>query len=380
MGKTTLLLEVLKKIEGTAKTVFLFQTLATPVDLLRALLQDLGRDSLQDDLFGLQGQLNTELKNLWAAGKRLVLVVDEAQNLDLTVLEALRMLSNFETGQNKLMQIILSGQPELSEKLRLPELLQLRQRISLFPHLEPLTDSETQGYIHHRLIVAGMDPGTTLFSPQAVALISAFSQGIPRNINNLCFNALSLGCALQRRVLDQGVIVEVGADLGYIPKADEPAEQHLRLRSKAIRDASAGKNYGRPARSWFLNLALAATAFAALCVIGWLRIHEHQQISPVKVVQATATATTSDAFGPTRSAPTQGNAPSPHSHLVLVRRGQTLYEICIRSFGKCNAEQLNTLIEMNPSIHDPNLIGQGQRIKIPDLSFTASNAKPVSGS
>src|ERR1700678_3585255 len=164
MGKTTLLFEALRRVQETAKTVFLFQTIATPLDLVRALLIDLGVKDTQGTLVELQTQLNEVLVSQSATGKRLVVAIDEAQNLDLSVLEAVRMLSNFETARQKLMQIILSGQLQLAEKLAQPELLQLRQRVSIFAHLKPLSAVETEAYIQHRLRVAGCSTDEPVFT------------------------------------------------------------------------------------------------------------------------------------------------------------------------------------------------------------------------
>jgi general secretion pathway protein A len=213
MGKTTLLFEVLRKLNETAKTVFLFQTISSPADLFRALLIDLGIENPKGTLVDHQTQLNQMLVQQSASGKRLIIVIDEAQNLDDSVLEAVRMLSNFETGHSKLMHILLSGQLQLAERLAGPQLLQLRQRISIFAHLSPLGLADTIGYVRHRLKTAGWDKNEDLFSPAAIALIAEASRGIPRNINNLCFNAMTIACAMQKTAIDIDIVREVVSDL-----------------------------------------------------------------------------------------------------------------------------------------------------------------------
>ena len=213
MGKTTLLFEVLHKLPEPTKTVFLFQTVTTPAELFRAILVDLGATSIPENLVDMQTRLNEVLVAQSSKGRPLVVVIDEAQNLNHAVFEAVRMLSNFETSRHKLMQIILAGQPQLAEKLAMPELLQLRQRISIFAHLAPLSANDTVDYIHRRLTVAGFEGKESLFTREALVLIARHSRGIPRNINNLCFNALSLACALKRKTIDGDIIREVVADL-----------------------------------------------------------------------------------------------------------------------------------------------------------------------
>ena len=133
-----------------------------------------------------------------AAGRRFILVIDEAQNFEEKLLESVRLLSNFETPWAKLMQIILAGQPQLAERLARPSMAQLRQRISSIIRLEPFTPGEVQRYIAHRLWVGGY-AGEPLFTVGAQILIAESSGGIPRNINTLCFNAMSLAYAMKTR-------------------------------------------------------------------------------------------------------------------------------------------------------------------------------------
>lgn len=198
MGKTTLLFELLRSLGNSATSVFLFQTQCSPEDFLRNILADLGVNHRDANLAEMQSRLNEAVLNEAAAGKRLVVAIDEAQNLTEPVLELLRMLSNFETPREKLMQIILTGQPQLATKLSSPGLVQLRQRISIFGRLKNLSAEEVNHYIDHRLRVAGFESRTPLFTERARAMIARYSRGIPRNINNICFNALSLACALKK--------------------------------------------------------------------------------------------------------------------------------------------------------------------------------------
>lgn len=213
MGKTTLLFEALTRLGKTARTVFLFQTISSATELIRAVLIDLGDKNPQGTLIDMEMRLNEILVKQSESGQRLVIVLDEAQNLDHSVLEAVRILSNFETARHKLLQVILCGQLQLADRLAEPGLLQLRQRISIFATLKPLTNLETANYIEHRLKVAGYESSNPLFTPEAVSLIARHSGGIPRNINNLCFNALSVSCALRKNVVDAEAVREVIGDL-----------------------------------------------------------------------------------------------------------------------------------------------------------------------
>lgn len=212
MGKTTILFHLLEKFRTSARTAFIFQTQCNSREFMRFLLAELGCESDTQDFVRLHDQFNRLLLQEARAGNRMIVVIDEAQNLEPDVLETVRLLSDFETPKAKLMHIILSGQPELADKLASPRLSQLRQRVSILHGLEPLPSWEIKGYIEHRLQVAGYE-GEPLFTPEAYESIAEHSEGIPRNVNNLCFNALSLTYALQKKVVDLDILKEVIADL-----------------------------------------------------------------------------------------------------------------------------------------------------------------------
>jgi general secretion pathway protein A len=211
MGKTTLLFHLLEKFRSTARTAFLFQTQCSSREFMRFLLAELGYEG-DDDFVRMHEEFNKRLLQEARAGNRFIVVVDEAQNLEPSVLETVRLLSDFETPRAKLLTIILAGQPELAGKLASPSLAQLRQRVSIVNRLEPLPAWELKNYIGHRLKVAGYE-GEGLFTEDALAEIARFTEGIPRNVNNFCFNALSLACALRQKKVDRSVVQEVISDL-----------------------------------------------------------------------------------------------------------------------------------------------------------------------
>ena len=211
MGKTTLLFQLLRRLRTTsARTVFLFQTTCNSHDLIRYLLLDLGILPAPD-VTSMHHQLNEALLHEARAGRHFVLVIDEAQNLSESVLESVRLLSDFETPQGKLLQIVLAGQPQLARTLMKPEMLQLTQRIAVTNFLDPLDCEDVQQYIRHRLGVAGYQ-GKPLFTPDALQLVAQESQGIPRNINNICFGALSMAFAMYKKKIDRQIVEDVAAD------------------------------------------------------------------------------------------------------------------------------------------------------------------------
>ena len=258
LGKTTLVLRLMEKLGDSALTAYLFQTHANPREFLKNLLVGLGVEPAGQDLSDLQAQLRKLLIRSSQSGKRVVVVIDEAQNLDDAALEMVRMLPNFETPEAKLLQIVLVGQTALADILARPHLSQLRQRISIITHLAPLRGDEIEKYIHHRLLVAGYKGGR-LFGPEVLALIAPFSRGIPRIINNLCFHALSLGYARDQKRIDVNTLQEVVADLSLEPQGEGGGE----ARPSTGQAAAVGALKGREAKS-----GVAPGTFAPILDIG----------------------------------------------------------------------------------------------------------------
>ena len=235
LGKTSLLFKLLDELRATAHTAFLFQTRCTEREFLQAVVNDLGITGANGNLSYLQAKLNELLIEEAEAGRRVVLVVDEAQNLSESVLEMARMLTNFETPQRKLLQFVLAGQPQLASILRRPSMAQLLQRVSVLAHLSPLTPPEVQEYIRHRLQVAG-HVGKSPFPPPTVAAIAEASRGVPRLINDICFASLARGFALKRETIDARIVWAVASDLSLsslmrrlAPKAVRPTRKQFRV-------------------------------------------------------------------------------------------------------------------------------------------------------
>lgn len=265
MGKTSLLLQYLELLRNKARTAFVFHTDCDAHDFLRHILADLGLDGSGKDQPTLRGMLNKVLVVEMRAGRRFILVIDEAQNLDEGVLESVRLLSNFETPWMKLMQIVIAGQPQLAERLTRPSMAQLRQRISTVIRLEPFTTEETNAYIDHRLWVAGYS-GPPLFTVGARLLIAKQSGGIPRNINNLCFNALSAAYGMDARQVDAKMVREAVADVemeSLVPRLERTPP---RAPARPREFAPLGSLYAsapRKARS----VSRLVPAFASFCVL-----------------------------------------------------------------------------------------------------------------
>ena len=213
-GKTTLINGLLDELDSDTRTALIFSHIANPFDLLRYTCNEFGLRSPQhsrDDFYEYLALLNDYLFESYRSGKNCALIIDEAQNLSSEVLESVRLLSNFETSKDKLLQILLVGQPELSTRLNSQELRQLKQRVTVRYHLRSLTLKECQAYISSRLQVAGGDP--MLFTPKAVEIIYACSAGIPRVINVICDGALMTAYGLRKTYIDDSLIRQVAEDL-----------------------------------------------------------------------------------------------------------------------------------------------------------------------
>jgi general secretion pathway protein A len=366
LGKTTLLFQVLQQLRERARTIFLFKTVSTPLDLVRGLL--IGLDVQPEGSMGeLQFQLKEELIAQARQGKRVILALDEAQNLEEPVLEAVRMLSNFETPREKLIQIILSGQPQFADKLASPELDVLRQRISIFSYLKPFSHEETELYVAHRLRVAGYNSEAPLFQREALAMIADCSNGVPRNINNLCFNALSLGCVLKRSPIDDGVLRNIIEDLNFKRQKQKPI-----LNGKVVSATNSWKIPSIPsipamhdARTWFTGWASKfALGLAAFVVSAAVYVTGHRPFAPqtpavhaesFRAVPAGSSLSTTDPSG----------AQQDQTKTVTVRPGETLFAICLATFGKCDTELLENLRRLNAGVGNPDHIEVGQQIRIP---------------
>jgi general secretion pathway protein A len=417
MGKTTLLYQLLQELRESARTVYLFNTQCDSRELLRYVLDELGIDTQGMGLVAMHTKLNAMLFDEMLAGKRFVLVVDEAQNLSESVLETVRLLSNFETPHAKLLQIVLAGQPGLAAKLAKPELSQLRQRIAILSRLEPLTLAETECYVEHRLKVAGYW-GEPLFAQEALELIARQSKGIPRNINNICYSSLSVAYARGQKTVSSEIVQEALTHLDFAsdfasnlasdvasefasnvpqsPALSEPAPAPAAVpvaRSVAGPDpvAASGSVGGthrqlapqltyKPLKHFnlprWISSALALTSILLLGSFYWLP----SLLRFAEPTHAAAVPTTSNdspksltPFGPadasgstlaTYAADPQ-ETDSGQVLTIAARPQQTLEEISILYLGHFDRQLYEEICALNPELKDPDHIQGGQLIRLP---------------
>lgn len=235
-GKTTLLNRLLDWLRGQrVATAFVFNSKFNESQLLEYVMADFGIPCESREKSSRLMRLNQWLLDRYRAGESTVLIVDEAQNLSSDVLEEIRLLTNLETSTEKLLQIILSGQPELEEKLRSPHLRQLRQRITLRCRTAALTLEETYGYVAERLRIAGSN-GEPIFSKEAIEAVHLYSQGIPRVVNLLCEHALINAYVDHVRPVPAHAVEEVAREfqLDETPSIELPASSTQEPDSQAV--------------------------------------------------------------------------------------------------------------------------------------------------
>ena len=230
-GKTTLLHALWQRLESQSAMSFVVNSTLPFDGLLEYILADFGITKAGESRAQRLIALNNFLIERQRDGQNSVLIVDEAQNLDVSTLEQIRLLSNFETPTSKLLQILLVGQPELKTKLNLPELRQLKQRVGLRCQIPPLTAEETRAYIRTRLRIAGTRD-LALFDDSAVDRISAYAGGIPRLINTVCDHCLLFGYADQKRRIDQSIVSQA---IEYLEEGTRPQRKGRELYSTRTR-------------------------------------------------------------------------------------------------------------------------------------------------
>jgi general secretion pathway protein A len=380
MGKTTLLFRFLEEIRHSARTAFIFDIdpLCEPREIVSFILRDIGivpgRDHAE-----MHEQLRLAVLAEAKAGRRFVVVIDEAQNLSDAALEVVRMLSNFETSRAKLMQVVLAGQPQLADTLMKPSLLQLRQRISTFCRIGRLSKEQTSAYIDHRLNFVGYN-GPPLFTAEAVSLLTDASHGIPRNINNLCFNALSLCCAMNRKQVDGAMVAEVIADQQLMPEATDATA----ALPAAIQEAEIVPFYrpeprsGGTKRTWPWVISVAGILIASVLGvfgISELRMHRSYQNAHVDASDATAKSTTPAVTSwqsspvPTAAEAPVTPTPDPVQSVLPARAGQ---QVTNRNLPRSDAKPLHHV--EGPQVLDDSIL-RDIRARLIDLHHQLSDLK-----
>jgi general secretion pathway protein A len=364
-GKTTVLRSFLKQSDPARfRVVYVFDPAVPFSTLVANLCREFGLDPTPDDVPHMTEMLYLALADHYSKGWTVALIIDEAQNMPVKTLESLRMLSNFETTQDKLLQIVLAGQPELEDLLNTPSLDPLRQRRAIRAVISPLTKEESISYIKYRLTKAGA-AYDGIFGRKALNSFVKQARGIPRTINILCDNALACGYGYGKTRIDSAIAREV------------------------IRDMKGGRrrSFGK------FGVMAGAAAAAVLCVSGTLmfdpsllEIFSRQHRPPVFSAGFVGTPQdfipqiNSASPGPSAAQGAAGGTDKPASGVVrVVKRGDTMFDLVRVVYGPGESKRPGSLIEMvqrnNPRIKNPSYILEGQQIFFPDVKGEPMEAR-----
>jgi type II secretory pathway predicted ATPase ExeA len=396
-GKTTLLRKLMRNLEGTIHSVFIFNTYLNFPELLQLILHDLGLASRESNRVALIQELNDYLLNQLKRDHSVAVLIDEAQNLGAEALEGLRLLSNLETDQEKLIQIVLMGQPELEAKLDQPSLRQLKERVALRCRLLPLKPEEVGPYIASRLRVVRYEGGS-LFHRDAVQEIAFYSRGIPRLINIICDNALLIAFAASQKIVSANIIKEVAGDLRLGPEVEA-------LEVTSTPAVVASKN---PGQAHVPEVSTDVSQYGSARIA---RAGNRMLLAMLVLVAAVSILASQNFFGVTGGdpgvfrhalkrwvetpAPPESNQQgisadvdvkpaavqrNPKEHRVVIQRGSTVETIARDTYGPNAVLGMDLIKEFNPGIKNLNLVFPGQNLLLPSLTRETLLRKQPTGS
>ncbi len=379
-GKTTVVRALLEQLDPDSQVAYVFSTKLSVKEFLRFVCQDFGLQVYGDSKIDYMTRLLDFLIKSHNEGKSATLIIDEAQNLDFSLFEEIRMLTNFETSSQKLLQVFLVGQPQLSAHLERDELWQLKQRITARYHLLPLDRQETREYIKTRMKIAG---ATHLdwFTEGAIKKIYRYSGGVPRLINNICDNAFLVAYASDTPVVNEKIVEECVADLKL-----KRAPRSLKTQGKA-----GGKEDKRYSYIYagliiiLIGLLAQGIVFFHFLDRGRSSVQGNRTTGAKEVTETLPQQETdvprefSAEPGPTghpQAEPAKelgkpeisqvlSDSESRRIAIAIAGEGESISEIVFKEFGRVDEQLLRAVRELNPEIEDLNRIEVGQKIRLP---------------
>ncbi len=382
VGKTTILRSYLDIAEKDhLKIIYIFNSRLTFDALLKTIYRELGLPFESDNIVEMVNRLYEVLIDEYKAGNTVVLVIDEAQNMPVDTLENVRMISNLETSQDKLIQIVLVGQPEFEEELSLERLRQLRQRIAIRSTILPLTKAESLEYIRFRLLKAGSNPGS-VFDRRSLQAIAGRAHGIPRVINILCDNALVTAFGYQRKPVSKKIVKEVIRDLEG-SKTPFFSVKRLAAAVFALILLSVGVFWLLQDRSlpltkiWALTPVEQKGSYRPADQTGsepgvTPAAHEATRTTVTGQHQGGMTDRSPAAHEATQTAVTEqhqsGTTDRPRTVSKVAIRGASLSRMALEVYGTSDAEIIKLIRKHNPQIVNPDIIVEGATIIFPSLA------------
>jgi general secretion pathway protein A len=352
LGKTTILRYYLEELAPKdLTTAYVFNPNVTLKALLDTIFRELGIAPAPDNVPDMVDHLHGMFLDEYQRGRNVVLIIDEAQNMPVETLEGLRLLSNLESSTDKLIQIVLVGQPEFAARLQLPELRQLRQRVAVRSTLVPFTDRESLAYIEHRLKKAG-GTSASAFTPGALREVVDHAKGVPRVINILCDNALVNGLGCQKKPVTAAIVREAILDL----------TGHARVRW----------------RPWAWASLVAVVAAAALYLSSPSRefvvgaAETQVQLPALPQAPAGALPVAAGGAGPLARPGEDGVATA-----VIVGKGDTLLQLAWDVYGFADERVMQVVLAANPNIENPDRLLVGSAVRFPAIPGLGSGAPPA---
>jgi general secretion pathway protein A len=370
IGKTTLIHHAMSRLGPKVRTVYIPDSRIPYEQILKDILLKLSVPQRRDIKGAMLHDLYYHLIRCLERDENAAIILDEAHNIGLDVIEEVRLLANLETSKSKLLQIALVGQPELREKLRSDVIRQIKQRIVISCRIEAMTDAESRRYIDHRLGIAG-SRGAAVFTEEALSLICRLAKGIPLALNILCHNALAAGYGLSEKRISAASVKMVQHERDLLTGARVERMISARRRGR-LRNAA---------------IACLAGVVAALAVFFFSHddatsiFHKSKSLEvaePVTVRTHEQTEAPVPAAGPSSEKTAAAGSPStpmPASReeirikdIVAVKKGANLHMLSQQYYGEANTTFMDCILELNPDITDPHLILINQKIRIPEIT------------
>jgi general secretion pathway protein A len=347
VGKTTILRCLMKELdEQTYKSIYIFNPNLSLKGLLRIIYKELDIQTTTDDVSEMIDRLAEVLIEEYRSGRKVVLIIDEAQNIPADTLESLRMLSNLETSTHKLIQVVMVGQPEFEEMLNFHKLRQLKQRIAIRSTIYPLGRKESKSYINHRLAKT-LASASPVFTKGALNLIIKEARGIPRVLNILCNNALITGYGYQRKPVTSRIVREIINDYNG------------RKTTRVLRPVFALVS---------LLLLIAGFTWMGRDVIRDIPVNlKTGSISAQSLAETFGTELVKNEEKREEQADTDAKAKTTGPVVVVVKKGDSLSELTKKVYGMTDRYRLVQLVKKhNPHITDSDQLAVGDRIIFPD--------------
>lgn len=377
-GKTTLIYTLLNHLNEKVKPVIIQHTMITFEQLLKAILLKLGVPLGDEDKTSLSHKLNEYLAEGLSRGETLAIIIDEAQNLPTKTMEELRMLSNLETCKQKLIQILLVGQPELDVKLASEELRQLKQRIGIRRQIIPLSKKESREYIEHRLSLVGSS-SSKVFTSEAILLICKHALGIPRTINILCDNGFLIGYGLSQKKVTAKIVSEVIEDMNIHAAENCPPPLLSSLSLVPFKKAFASRSLS----VYFFSIVFLLS-IPLFIVTNKMFIKGNPSLKTANVQSqeillsppppdtvAEYARISPDSEPEAQEKPVQMNLPvaARKSFTTAVfKEGDSLYSIALNTYRKADETIVDLILQANPDITDVRSIRTDEQITLPVIT------------